>query len=244
MPVTTAQIIIDEAFRELGVTVVGESVSTAIATSALARLNSVTSSLQAEGVMNILMRTEGAALVAGTSLYTVSGSAGGGTFEVTKRPLRILSWRAFSGAFETSGRMISFQELRDQVGQKNGSGYTAVLPQMVAAEMGYVPAGGGDIAIGMKMEVWPKPAPSPGTLQLDYYGQEISTTFPALATGTEIDVGWDEMLVTQLALALAPSYPRVGGIPEALASRAQNAKAVIVQKNAAIMGLNAAPGAS
>jgi hypothetical protein len=217
--------IINQAFEFLGVTQPGESVSSTVRTSAFNTLNQVISGASAEWPMIYLLTHLNATISAGTDLYTV-GTAG--SIVTATRPVRITGWQSFSGNFQNGGRIVSFEELRAK--QQNNTGKVSVLAEMVAADQNF-PL--------INLQVYPIPATSPGTLRIDFW-----SAIPQYATvGDTVTLpdGYEQWLVSALGAALAPTYARVGGIPPAAAARIQNDKQIIVQKNAAILGLGSAP---
>lgn len=233
--------VIEEAFRELGVIVVGETLPTAIANSALKVLNGLLSSTWVETAMNPDMKTEAPApnLTAGIITYTVGQGPGGPDWILNYPPIRILSWRAASGSFRTSGLILPMQQFRDEVGRRPILAQASVLPELVGGEaLQPITTSPATFTISYRLEVWPTPATSPGTITLDYFSYQ--NTFALTSTTLIFPDGWFDYLTSNLALSLAPSYPRVGGVPEALAAKAQRSKGVLVDKNAAIQGLQKA----
>ncbi len=237
MPIFTALSVIDEAFQELGVTVPGETLPASASAKGLLLLKSLLSSASAEGVVNPTLQTDVAlSLAAGVPQYYVGNSSpAGATMIVNYPPVRILSWRCNSGSFYTSGKVMSMPDFRAEVGKRPTLAQASVLPEFVGVSSDWHGTASSTVGITMQLAVFPVPATAPGLFYLDYYrALEIPS-----ATGTNMDFpeGWFDFLSSNLALSLAPSYPRIGGVPEALAARAQNSKGVIVANNAAILGL-------
>ena len=221
--------LITEAFTHLGVITPSESISTDQQTNAFLVLKQMYSGWSADRLMAYLIYHQAFTLIAGTNKYTV-GTAG--SLVSTARPVAITGWDSRSGNFSTGGTVMSFEEFRAKY--QNPTAKRSVLVEAVAADFLY-PA--------INIEVYPTPDTSPGTLTLDYYSPLIEFA----AVGTDIAAlpdGFHQALAYNLAVALAPQYARVGGVTPELASMAQNSKAMIAQKNAAILGLNQAPAAA
>lgn len=218
---TTVTNIIDMAFNDLGVTMPGETVSAGISGAAFLVFQQLMASLSVEQVMNYVFYHQIFTLTAGTSGYTV-GTAG--SLTATANPQRITGWQSVSGNFRNGGPIISFEQFHATV--KDPIASRSILAQVVAADQLYP---------SINILVWPTPDTSPANLQLDYYAS--LPTYSAVGDTVTLPDGWILMLHYQLALMLAPQYARVGGVPESLAADAQNAKAAIAAKNAAIIGL-------
>lgn len=220
----TVASLIDKAFIDLGVIAVGESVSSAVQTDAFERLNQLLSSWSNEQVM-VHLQTHTAfsgGVVAGTSSYTV-GTAG--ALVTAARPVRIVAWTSVSGSFRRGGPVISFDELRAK--SQNDTARRSVLPEMVAADSGFP---------NINIEIFPTPDTGPGTLSLDYWTPLVA--FAAVGDTVTLPDGYEDALHFNLAVALAPHYNIGKSVArEVLLAKAQNAKAVIVAKNAAILGL-------
>ena len=231
--------VIEEAFQEIGVTVPGETLTSAMQAKGLAVIKGLISSTGVEGVMNPTMISATpatGALAAGTTEYTVSGPAGGGSFTLAVAPVRLISWKCVLSGFVSAGSFMSMQAFREEVGKRINLAQTSVLPELIGAEQSY----SGSSSTRYRIAVYPTPPVSPGTLTFDYYGAIDEPT----ATSNTLDYpdGWWDYLTSNLAINLAPSYPRVGGVPEALAARAKRSKEVIMQLNATIMGLSIGQG--
>lgn len=221
--------LITEAYEHLGVITPGETISSDQQAYGFLLLKQMYSVWSAEQVMAYLIYHQDFTLTAGTDKYTVGT---GGTLVATARPVRITSWQSSSGNISTSGLVVGFDELRAKA--QNATGKRSVLAEMVAADFNYP---------SINIEVFPVPDTSPGTLGLDYYSPLIE--FAAVGTDiASLPDGFHQALAYNLAVALAPQFARVGGVTPELAANAQNSKAVIVQKNALILGLTQAPQAA
>ncbi len=217
----TAADIIDQAFIDLGVIQPGEAITAAMLANAFAVINQLLSSWSAEDLMAFNWYQQVLTLTAGTSAYTFGAA---GSLVSTARPVRIINWKSsISTNFANGGAVISFEEFRTK--NQNPTGRRSVLAEMVAADQNY-PA--------LNIEVFPTPDTSPGSLTLGYWGS--ITAFAATSTTVTLPDGYEEALHSNLAIALAPQYARVGGVTPELAALAQNSKAAIITKNAAILG--------
>lgn len=217
----TVDNVIDQAFNALGVTQPGETVSATIKTAALATLIELMANLSVEQAMNYVVYHQTFSLVAGTAAYTV-GTAG--TLTATANPQRITGWQSISGNFRNGGPIVSFEQFHATV--KDPLASRSVLAQVVAADQLYP---------SINILIWPTPDTAPAGLILDYYSD--LPVYSATSDMVTLPSGWILMLVYNLAIALAPQFARVGGIPDSLAADAQNSKAVIAAKNAQILGL-------
>lgn len=223
--------IITQAFQEIGVIVAGETISTAVQTDAFSVYKSLLSSLDNEGAMAITWRTASGTLTAATANYLAGVTGSGYPITTVVQPIRFVSWRCALGPIENAGSIVSLQALRDAA--KNGTGKISSLPEVVAASVDS-PDGN-----ATSIYLWPTPATSGVILYVDYWG--VGSVPANVSEVIAYPAGYQAMLVSNLALWLQPRYPRVGGIPEGLAAKAANSKQVIIQKNAAIQGLNVAP---
>ena len=217
--------VINEAFQDLGVIQPGEIISPTMQAAAFLVLKQMYSSWGAEQTMAYLTVHKGFSLTPGTVAYTLGA---GGSLNAGVRVVRVTGWTAYSGGFRNGGQVLSLEAVHAQA--KDVIGRTSILPEAVGCD-GSFPL--------INLEVFPPPAAAPGTLELDYYTPLVAPV--NLSDNITLPEGWEEALHFNLAIALSPQYARVGGVPPALMANAQNSKAVIVQRNAAILGLQAAP---
>lgn len=220
--------IIDQAFIDLGVIQPGETITAAMLANAFLVLKQMYSGWSADRLMAYLIYHQAFTLVAGTSKYTVGTT---GSLVATARPVAITGWQSAIGNISTGGVVMNFDEFRAKY--QNLTGKRSQLAEAVAADF---------LFPNINIEVYPTPDTSPGTLTLDYYSPLVE--FAATSTSLTLPDGYEAALHTNLALALAPQYARVGGVTPELLKAAQDAKAFIVQKNAAILGLSQAPAAA
>ncbi len=148
---------------------------------------------------------------------------------ITPAPIRVLSWTCKDGNYSTAGVVMAYDEFRQTI--KDGASTTSKLIQALTADRGNIIS-----ANLIKLEVWPTPAASPGSLTLETI---FTLTTPAsLATTlTAYGPGFEAAFHYNLAVALAPQYARTGGVTPELAANAQNSKAIIVQASNEIQGL-------
>lgn len=214
--------LISQSFVDLGVITPGETITTAMQTAAFLLLQQMMASLSVEQVMNYVVYHQTFSPVAGTAAYTV-GTAG--TLVSTANPERITGWASVSGNLRNGGRIISFEEYHATV--KDPLSSRSVLAAVVAADQ---------LWPSINIRLWPTPDTSPGSLELDYYAP--LPVFAAVGDTVTLPNGWQAMLHFNLAIALSPQYGRMGERHlKELAANAQNAKNVIAQKNAAVLGL-------
>ncbi len=222
---TVLEAIIKPAFISLGVSQPGDTLDTVYYTDAFQTLQQLMSGWSVEQVMSYVVYHQGFTLAAGTQAYTVGT---GGTLVSTALPIRVTGWQSVSGNFSNGGKIMSFEEFHATV--KDGLASRSVLASAVCADQA---------TPSINIRVHPTPDTSPATLFLDYYA-----AIPAFATTGDtvaLPSGWEQALRFNLAVALSSTYARVSQARlEEIASSAQNAKAAIVQKNAAIMGLQQA----
>ncbi len=222
---STVEAIVLEAFADLGVIQPGDDLSAGIKANALLVFQQMVDSWNLERPMNLVTH-QAVTLIAGTSVYTYGS---GGTMPITPAPIRVLSWSCKDGNYSTSGVVMPYDEFRQTI--KDGASTTAKLIQALTADRGNIIS-----ANLIKLEVWPTPAATPGSLTLETIF--TLTTPAALATSlSAYGPGFEAAFHFNLAVALAPQYARTGGVTPELAANAQNSKAIIVQASNEIQGL-------
>lgn len=97
--------IITQAFLDLGVTAVGESITTAEQTDAFLRLNQIIGSLSTEGATVFTETLQTFTLSAGGSAYTL-GTAG--SWATSARAQRVVAWKALANGFSSGGAPLDF----------------------------------------------------------------------------------------------------------------------------------------
>ena len=193
--------IINEAFLDLGVITVNETISSAMQTDAFMRLNQLLDSLNAEGLLvpqqvsQTFPTGSGTGLVAGTTAYTLGS---GGTLPTTGslRAMKVTAWRAFyGGVLHNGGRVLSLAEFGEQ--SKQDLGQVTAIPLIVGADTAF-PL--------INVRVFPPPSSTPGSLELDYYTPIVQ--FAAVGTSITLPQGWEDMLHWNLARRLYAQYQR------------------------------------
>ena len=212
--------IINEALADLGVIRPGETISNTVQTDCFVRLNQMWAGWGAEPDVTNAQYHQALTVTAGTSAYTFGT---GGTLVATAAPIKIYGAHSVSGSFRQPVKVVSFADFDAQVA--DGAGTTAVLASVVAVDNAYP---------SMNIRVFPTPAATPGTLNLDYVG--AMTAFAAVGTSLSLHPAFEEALHFNLAMVLLPRYGRQGFDPTVLAANAQNSKARIVELNRSING--------
>lgn len=217
--------IIVKAFEDLGVIEAGATISTTVRDDAFDYLNQGLDSLSAEQVITQVCYHQQFSLTAGVVSYTL-GTAG--SLVSTVRPVRVTGWSSSYLTFRNGGEILSIEAFHAKVKDQLGS--TGYLLSDVGSDQNYP---------SINLRVFPVPAVAV-VAEFDYYG--ALTPFPLVTTTvTGLPDGYIKMLRTMLALDLYPRYGRLGNQTlEAIAAAAQRAKAAIVTKNAAILGLQQA----
>lgn len=231
--------LIDQSFNDLGVTQPGESVSPTIQAAAFLVLQQMWMSWSNDLGLATAQALAIGTLVSGINQY-ILGLGGTGGFNVLN-PIRVLGWKAedSSGKLSNGGPILPMAELHAL--SKNAIGSTSVIPQAVGCDLG-------DFRIAQnagsyfQIEVFPRPNASNSLLYLDFI--QRLPQFATVADTVFLPEGYDAALHFNLAIALAPQYARVGGVPDALAVNAANSLKFIRDRNAAILGLGQAQPAA
>src|SRR5215472_8426075 len=132
--------IINEAFLDLGVITVNETISSAMQADAFMRLNQLLDSLNAEGLLvpNQVTQTFPTGvngLQAGVTAYTL-GSGGVLATTGSLRAMKVTAWRAFyGGVLHGGGRVLSLAEFGEQAKQELGQ--VTAIPLIVGADTSY-----------------------------------------------------------------------------------------------------------
>ncbi len=220
----TVENLINQSFNDLGVTKAGETVSNTVRDAAFVVLQQYWSSLSTEEAMQYLPVHGPFNLTAGVVNYTLGV---GGSLNTVARPVRVTGWTSYSGNFRNGGKPISFAELHALA--HNPTAKRSILVEALACDNAFP---------NLNVEVFPPPDNGPGTLILDYWTP--LTPFVSVTDVLSLPDGYEAMLHFGLAIQLAPQYSRVGGVPDSLAADAANSKKDIMDKNAAILGLQQA----
>ena len=224
--------IIQQAFEDIAVVQVGETISTALQTSGFIRLNQMLASLSAEGATVFTQVLQAFSLSSATTNYTVGVL---GTLATPKRAQKITSWKATSGSDVSGGAVLdlaSFDAAAQDLYQKFKA---AVIPFYVPAATIFTSAScplilAADSAYPLiNLRVYPATA---AILELGYWTP--IDQFTSVSQTVDMPPGFVDLLHWNLAVSLYPQYERVGGLSPAVAAEAQNSKAVIISQNAAI----------
>ena len=191
----TARDIIDAAHREIGVLAQeGQSLSGAQASQALTRLNRFLDRLATERLaIYTVTRTSGLTITASTASYTVGSGA---TWSLT-RPVFVerIGYVDTSTDPDTEEPLHRFTEQEwANVSQK---ARTSTRPDSYYYNPTFPNA---------TVDLYPVPTST--TLEAVIYHWEAVSQFAALTTTVSLPPAWEEMLVTNLAVLLCPSYER------------------------------------
>lgn len=221
--------LINEAFEDLGVLAVGETITTAEQTDAFLRLNQMIASWSREG-LTVPQEAHGSfTLIQGVSDYTLGT---GGILVIPSPAMRVTgasSKAFFVGATAYTAvrqpcRLISFDEFNATV--SNPLGISGVLVDTVAADRD---------SPNINIRVHPTPNLIATTvLELNYW--IAIPSFATVGDTVAFPQGYEHAIHNNLAVILYPMYGRPGGIDPVLAANAQNGKQALVQLNAEIAG--------
>lgn len=218
--------IITQSFLDLGAIAPGEGITDAEETDAFGRLNQMVATWSTEQLTVYTVIHQSFTLTAGTDAYTL-GAAGSLETAGGVVPVRITSAASVSGNFRSPVKVVSFQTLTEMASDPLAS--TSVLAKLLAADNGWP-------SIGVR--VFPMPAASPGSLQLDYW--TAITAFAGVGSTVSLPPGFEAALHWSLAVELWPQYARPGNSIDIIAANATKAKAAIVALTAQVLGLPAA----
>lgn len=211
----TAQDIIDSALRLLNVLASGETPTAIERADGLITLNQMLSSWNSEGIAIPYVSTDGYTLVGAASVTIGTG----GNISTT-RPLVILSMTVTAGSNKQKLKPVTAE------------GYAALADMSRAGKFAkyywfnpLTPTLAG-------ITLWPTPA-SGGSLLVD--SLKPITQFGSLAASVSLPEGYERALRALLALELAPEYG--AKVTDVLAKNAAEAKANIINLNAAVLGV-------
>jgi hypothetical protein len=210
--------IINQAFVDLTVITVNETISTAMQTDAFMRLNELLDSLSAEGLTVPNQLLQAFNLVANTQGYTLGS---GGTFATTGalRAMKVTAWRAYyQTLLQSGGRVLSLAEFGEQAKQLMGE--QTPIPSIVGADTAY-PL--------INVRVFPPPGFIVGVLELAY--TTPLTQFVTVGDTVSLPQGWNDILHFCLAQRLYPQYPKPSQ-RDTIWDMAQRSKAALSVENA------------
>jgi hypothetical protein len=209
--------IIIPALQDLGVAAAGEIPSSTDLNDGLALVNLVLDQWSAEQLTVPVPLHTTFNLAANTDTYAMGPAA---TWSTAARPVRIIGGVAFSGAFRHGLEVVPLAQFRQRCNAANG--LRASLPDLLAHD---------NALSAINAFVFPMPNAA-SSLTLDYWSPLAA--FAALTDGVTLPPAAKLALRFALAIAWAPTQGKEVG--QTLASNAQNAKASLVQLNAAIIG--------
>lgn len=209
--------LINEAFLDLTVITVGETISPAMQTDAFMRINQLLASLSAEGAMCFNQVSQGFNLLTGVTAYTLGA---GGSFATTAglRAQKVKAWRAYySILLHSGGAVLSLAEFGAQAKQLMGE--TTPIPGIVGADTAY-PL--------INLKVFPPPSATPGVIELDYWTPIAQ--FLTVGDTVALPPGYEAMLHFALARELYEQYPRPTK-QQSIWAQADRTKAAIISQN-------------
>lgn len=228
LTVTSMQII-QTALREIGVLASGETPSAAEGNDALAILNQMVDSWNAQRLLIFTIQRQVFPLVTGQQTYTMGA---GGNFNVPRPP-----------KIERMGVIVTnnpIQPLELPLDYLTSAQWAAIpvkniqssLPQQVWDDEQFPLR---------NLNYWPVPVPTTGPIQTAIYTWTAVSTFNDLgATQFSFPPGYLRALTSNLAIELAPGFG-VQNISESLATKATDSKAVIEIMNAPLVDLRCDP---
>lgn len=184
MPVTARQII-RKALQKNGVLVMGETPSADEASDGLDSLNSMLASWSNDSITIVSRVWETFNLVSGQAAYTI----GTGANFNTERPIFIAEAYVRQNTLDTPLAIISDESYNNWIQQKNIGG----IPEALNYDNAY-PVG--------KIRLWPVPS---SALQLFILSEKQITQF-ALDDQVNLPPGWQDAIIYNLAIRLAPEY--------------------------------------
>ena len=215
--------LITQAFINLAVIQVGETITSAMQTDAQTRLNQLLSSLSTEGLTAFNQVSQSFNPSSGVVAYTLGSAVNSASLVTTGnlRALKLTAWRAaYAGVLTSGGRVLSLEEFGAASAQSQTTGEATPIPRIVGADTSY-PL--------INVRISPPPGTLVGVLELDYYTPITQIT--NFAATVALPEGWEHMLHANLAVALAPQYARQGGISQEVAALAQNSKQALISQN-------------
>lgn len=213
--------ILNLSFMDLAAIVPGETITPAEQADAFLRLNIMIGNAAIEQLTLPQMAHTLFAVSAGVTSYTLGVGA---TMVTASRPIRVTGAASVSGNFRQPMEVMSFEKLAATTQDAIAS--ASVLALKLAADNGY-PL--------INLRVFPVPAPTPGSLWLDYW--TAMAQFAAVGDTVVLPPETLNWLHWGLAVELFPQYSRPGSSLELIASRAQQSKAALVQLNQSILGI-------
>lgn len=213
----TAQDIVQDALEMLGIYAAGETMSDADAGRGLSVLNDMLDSWSNESLTCFAITEQSAALVVGTSAYTIGS---GGTFNMT-RPLRLIEGPGAAYTLDSGGNKYQMNVVpQDQWNliTNTSSTQTSNFPNTLFYDPQF-PLG--------TLHFFPTPNAS-YTAYWDSYLQLVTLT--SLSTAVSLPPGYKRALGTNLAVAIKP-YFTAAQIDPAVIKEALESKGNIKRTN-------------
>ncbi len=231
----TFENLINQSFGHLGVTKPGELVSNTIRDAAFLLLQDLWMGWANDPTLSTFFSQANGPLSQNVEQYVVGAGGTGGFGVGVFNPIRLLSWKAEDATnfYSSGGPIIPLATLRDL--QKNGAGRRNALPEAVGCDLGNNRVAQTSNSAFFTIFVYPRPAVTGVSLSVDYLGR--LGQFVSVADTIALPEGYELALQYHLAIALAPQYSRIGGVPDSLTVDAANSLKFIRDRNAAILGL-------
>ena len=215
--------LITQAFLDIGAIAAGQTPTTEEQTDAFLRLNQMLDSWSREHVSVFTEQHGSFTVTAATSAYTFGVTANSPSWVASAQPMRIYGASATSGGFRAAVKVLSWEAFHASI--DDGRGVTSILPQAIGVDSAWP---------NLNVKVFPTPAASPGSLELDYW--TVLAQFALVSSTVTLPPGFQDALHFNLATRLYPQYARAGGPDQALLLNAQITKAAITALNAEILG--------
>jgi hypothetical protein len=213
--------LITEVFLTLNEFTVGRTISVPEQTDAFMRLNQLLDEWSTEQLLVPSPVHQSFTLVAGTTIYTLGVA---GTLVTAAKPIRVTGAASMVGNFRAAVKVVSWDAFDAEIEDRLAT--LSQLAKVLAAD-GASP--------NINLQVFPVPAPSPGTLWLDYWA--ALAQFATVGDTLAMPVGFQNALHYGLALKLHPLYARPGATSiDYIAAQASASKAKLSELNAAILG--------
>jgi len=185
----TAQDLIESALRKINILGVGQSLSADEAQDALETLNQMISSWSVEGYLIYNETQESFTLSGAVASYTIGS---GQTFN-TSRPLEIIAAFVRQAGSSNDYNLTLFDERQ-----------YALIPDKTAEDMPEILYYNANYPNGT---IYLYPVPYDGSALHIYSRKELSS-FSTLQTTVNLPAGWEQAIVFNLAVLLAPEYER------------------------------------
>lgn len=183
---TTALDIITKAMQKSGILTKTEMPSSDEANDALDSLNAMLSSWSNDSMLIVARVLESFPLVSGTATYTMGPSGGFATI----RPMEIIEAHVRQSTIDYHLDPLTDETYQGAVWDKSTQG----LPQFINCTNGYP---------NVTLNIWPVPS---GAYTLFVLSEKELTSFTNLDQVVSLPPGWEQALVYNLAVLIAPEY--------------------------------------